>query len=57
MRLEGLGQFKNPMTSSGIKPATFRESHITANQFRIFCASISYKKMEEFTIYKLIPKS
>jgi hypothetical protein len=22
--LEGLGQFKNPMTSSGIEPATFR---------------------------------
>jgi hypothetical protein len=24
MRLEGLGQLKNPMTSSGIEPATFR---------------------------------
>jgi hypothetical protein len=24
VRLEGLGQLKNPMTSSGIKPATFR---------------------------------
>jgi hypothetical protein len=24
MRLEGLGQLKNPMTSSGIEPAAFR---------------------------------
>jgi hypothetical protein len=24
VRLEGLGQFKNPMTSSRIDPATFR---------------------------------
>jgi hypothetical protein len=24
VRLEGLGQLKNPMTSSGIEPATFR---------------------------------
>jgi hypothetical protein len=24
MRLEGLGQLKNPMTSLGIEPATFR---------------------------------
>jgi hypothetical protein len=24
MRLEGLGQLRNPMTSSGIEPATFR---------------------------------
>jgi hypothetical protein len=24
VRLEGLGQVKNPMTSSGIEPATFR---------------------------------
>jgi hypothetical protein len=24
MRLEGLGQLKNPMTSSGIEPVTFR---------------------------------
>jgi hypothetical protein len=24
MRLEGLGQLKNPMTSSGFEPATFR---------------------------------
>jgi hypothetical protein len=24
MRLEGLGQLENPVTSSGIEPATFR---------------------------------
>jgi hypothetical protein len=24
VQLEGLGQLKNPMTSSGIEPATFR---------------------------------
>jgi hypothetical protein len=24
MQLEGLGQLKNPMTSSGIEPTTFR---------------------------------
>jgi hypothetical protein len=24
VRLEGLGQLKNPMTSTGIEPATFR---------------------------------
>jgi hypothetical protein len=34
--LEGLGQLKNPMTSSGIEPVTFRlkiikEANVTAN--------------------------
>jgi hypothetical protein len=28
MRLETLGQLKNPMTSSGMEPATFRPSYI-----------------------------
>jgi hypothetical protein len=32
MRLEGLGQLKNPMTSSGIKPATFRLAALCLNQ-------------------------
>jgi hypothetical protein len=27
MRLEGLGQLKNPVTSSGIEPATIRLVH------------------------------
>jgi hypothetical protein len=38
MRLEGLGQLKNPMTSSGIEPAAFRlvvkhgdNAHITVS--------------------------
>jgi hypothetical protein len=34
VRLEGLGQLKNPMTSSGIKPATFRLVAECLNQLR-----------------------
>jgi hypothetical protein len=32
VRLEGLGQFKNPVTSSGIEPATFRLVEQCLNQ-------------------------
>jgi hypothetical protein len=31
VRLEGLGQLKNPMTSSGIKPTTFLRKKIELN--------------------------
>jgi hypothetical protein len=34
VRLEGLGQLKNPMTSSGIEPATFRLEAQSLNQLR-----------------------
>jgi hypothetical protein len=34
VRLKGLGQLKNPMTSSGIEPATFRLIAYCLNQLR-----------------------
>jgi hypothetical protein len=34
VRLEELGQLKNPMTSSGIEPATFRFVEQCLNQLR-----------------------
>jgi hypothetical protein len=46
MLLEGLGQLKNPVTSSGIKPATFQLVARCLNQLRYrlppfyLCASL-----------------
>jgi hypothetical protein len=34
VRLEGLGQLRNPMTSSGIEPAIFRLLALWLNQLR-----------------------
>jgi hypothetical protein len=34
MRLKGLGQLKNPITLSGIEPATFRLVALLLNQLR-----------------------
>jgi hypothetical protein len=34
VRLEGLGQLRNPVTSSGMKPATFRSIAERLNQLR-----------------------
>jgi hypothetical protein len=34
VRLEGLGQFKNPITTLGIEPATFRLVSWCLNQLR-----------------------
>jgi hypothetical protein len=34
VRLEGLGQLKNPMNSSEIEPATFRLVALCLNQLR-----------------------
>jgi hypothetical protein len=40
--LEGLGQLKNPMTSSGIEPATFRFVAQRLNQLR-YLVPLEYK--------------
>jgi hypothetical protein len=34
VRLEGLDQLKNPMTSSGVEPATFRLVALSLSQLR-----------------------
>jgi hypothetical protein len=38
VRLKVLGQFKNPMTSSGIEPATFRLEHSASNNYVTACS-------------------
>jgi hypothetical protein len=45
VRLEGLGQLKKPMTSSGIEPATFRLVAECLNQirYRVFYLLFNYK--------------
>jgi hypothetical protein len=42
VRLEGLGQLKNPITSSGIEPATFR-----------FVAYTEIKSLSAISVYKI----
>jgi hypothetical protein len=44
VRLEGLGQLKNPMTSSGIEPAAFRHIITESHHFERY---ISYIKTRE----------
>jgi hypothetical protein len=49
MRLEGLGQLKNPMTSSGIEPATFRLAAYCLNQLRYRMTQDLHKKNVVFS--------
>jgi hypothetical protein len=49
VRLEGLGKMKNPMTSSGIKPATFRFVVQCLNQL---CYRMTYIWSQELYIWK-----
>jgi hypothetical protein len=42
VRLEGLGRLKNPMTSSGLEPATFRLVAQCLNQLRNFQNAVQY---------------
>jgi hypothetical protein len=44
--LEGLGQLKNPMTSSGIEPATFRLSASTNYvRYRVLSTGITFRRL------------
>jgi hypothetical protein len=45
MRLEGLGQLENPMTSSGIEPATFRFVAYCLDQLR-YRVNLEYMECE-----------
>jgi hypothetical protein len=51
VRLEGLGQLKNPMTSSGIKPATFWLVAYVSTNYTTACSHRFYKifSTKEFT--------
>jgi hypothetical protein len=44
MRLEELGQLKNPMISSGFDPATFRLVLLTQNSKSLFRECLSHIK-------------
>jgi hypothetical protein len=46
MQLEGLGQLKNPMTLSGLEPATFRLVAECLNQLR-YRVSVTNKEILE----------
>jgi hypothetical protein len=48
--LEGLGQLKNPMTSSGIEPGTFRLVAQCLNQLRYRVPPRKYNEWEKFKV-------
>jgi hypothetical protein len=51
MRLEELGQLKNPMASSGIKPATFRLVAQWLNQLRYRVPLLNGERLGEQKIF------
>jgi hypothetical protein len=50
VRLEGLGQFKNLMTSSGIEPATFRVVQ-KFHTFLFYLLGIMWNQLKNYTEY------
>jgi hypothetical protein len=48
MRLEGLGQLKNPMTSSVIEPATFRYPIWVLKNIKLFLFLIARYEMSGY---------
>jgi hypothetical protein len=54
VRLEGLGQLKNPMTSSGIEPATFRLVAQCPNQLRYLMPLVNFKWLCKQPEYHII---
>jgi hypothetical protein len=54
MRLEGLNQFKNPMTSSGIEPATFLQTIISLTQIHLSMTGTKRRRRKIY-IYKAVP--
>jgi hypothetical protein len=53
VRLDGLGQLKNPVTSSGIEPATFRLVALSLNQLRY---RVPYKHIMATSEFVVITK-
>jgi hypothetical protein len=53
VRLEGLGQLKNPMTSSGIETAAFRKNKEIELLFR-FIFSVSRSKFSPSSILNAV---
>jgi hypothetical protein len=57
VRLEGLGQFKNPMTSSGIEPATFRlvasTNYATAFPYTYKKSQLKAKINQQFSLSRV----